>query len=69
MASSDSEAVARLVDTPNWQYFCGYRYQIRNKAPFARSMLSQFRRKMGEEGARRIFETSAHIALSKARRV
>jgi transposase, IS5 family len=60
---SDVETMNRLVETPSWQYFCGYRYYFKDKYPFERSLLSVFRKKIGEEGAREIFLASGELAL------
>jgi IS5 family transposase len=59
---SDKEALERLCDSASWQYFCGYRYYLREE-PFTRALLSVFRRKIGEEGAREIFQASAQLGV------
>jgi transposase, IS5 family len=59
---SDVEAMCNLLRMPTWQYFCGYRYHFKDKAPFERSLISIFRKRIGEEGARAIFESSCAVA-------
>jgi transposase, IS5 family len=48
-----------------WQYFCGYRYYIKEKNPFERSLLSVFRKKIGEQGAVQIFQTTSELGLQE----
>lgn len=60
---SDEEVLKSWVENPYWQYFCGERY-FQKEAPCDRSMLSRWRKKIGEKGAQELFDESLALALN-----
>jgi len=46
---SDETVVARWVENPYWQYFCGEEY-FSHRAPIDPSQMTRFRRRIGESG-------------------
>lgn len=46
---SDESVVARWVENPYWQYFCGEEF-FRHKMPIDPSQMTRFRKRIGEEG-------------------
>ena len=59
---SDSELLKAWVENPYWQYFCGERY-FQQEAPCDRTMMSKWRKRLGEKGAQELFDESLAIAV------
>lgn len=54
---SDESVIARWVENPYWQYFCGLEYFQWN-LPCDDSELTKFRQRIGESGVEKIFQVS-----------
>ena len=50
---SDEKVIRQFLQSPYWQYFCGYIY-FQKKAPLEASNLTRFREYLGEEGAKKL---------------
>lgn len=59
---SDEQAVAKWVENPYWQYFCGYDY-LQWDFPIHPSSLTRWRQRLGEEGMEKILKETIHTAL------
>ena len=59
---SDEELAARWVENPYWQHFCGEEH-LRHKAPFDRSSISRWRKRMGDERLEILLAESLAIAV------
>ena len=59
---SDEELARRWVENPYFQYFCGEEF-FRHKAPFDRSSMSRWRRRMGEERLVALIQESLAVAV------
>jgi transposase, IS5 family len=59
---SDEELVARWVENPYFQHFCGEEH-FRHKAPFDRSSMTRWRQRMGEERLEVLLQESLTIAV------
>ena len=62
----DETFVARWIENPYWQYFCGEIY-FQYDEPYDPSDFVHFRKRIGEEGAQKIFKLS--ISLFDSREV
>ena len=62
---SDEKTVENWRGNAFWQFFCGELY-LQNSVPCAASLLSVFRKRIGEEGARLIFALSVSLHGDKA---
>ncbi len=63
---SDEEVVARWVENPYWQYFCGEEW-FRHDVPLHPSSLSRWRKRIGESGCEHLLkETIEGARRSKA---
>jgi len=60
---SDEEVVARWVENPYWQYFCGEQY-FQHELPIDPSSLSRWRKRIGEEGAEAILAATVQAGLA-----
>lgn len=60
---SDEEVVARWVENPYWQYFCGEEY-FQHELPIDPSSLSRWRKRIGEEGAETILATTVQAGVA-----
>lgn len=60
--SSDQELLDAWVENPYWQYFCGERY-FQQEAPCDRSMMSRWRKRIGEKGAQELFDETLSVAV------
>lgn len=60
--TSDEEVLKSWVENPYWQYFCGERY-FQQEAPCDRSMMSRWRKRIGEQGAQELFDASLSLAF------
>jgi IS5 family transposase len=66
---SDEALVARWVENPYFQYFCGEEF-FRHKAPFDRSSMTRWRQRMGEERLIALIQESLAAAVkTKAMRI
>ncbi len=59
---SDEELVARWVENPYFQYFCGETF-FQHQAPFDRSSLTRWRQRLGEEHLSELIKESLATAL------
>lgn len=59
---SDEELVARWVENPYFQHFCGEEH-FRHKAPFDRSSMTRWRQRMGEERLEVLLQESLAVAV------
>jgi transposase, IS5 family len=64
---SDEAILARWVENPHWQFFCGEVY-FRHELPFDRTELIKFRHRIGEAGAERILKLSIDLFPEKETR-
>lgn len=60
---SDEEVVARWVENPYWQYFCGEEY-FQHELPIDPSSLSRWRKRIGEEGAEFVLAATVRAGLT-----
>jgi IS5 family transposase len=65
---SDESVVARWVENPYWQYFCGEEYLVWD-LPCDPSELTRFRQRIGEKGIEKIFEISIKLHGKSAEEV
>src|SRR5262245_45355010 len=59
---SDEELVARWVENPYFQHFCGEEH-FRHAAPFDRSSLTRWRQRMGDERLEVLLQESLAVAV------
>jgi IS5 family transposase len=59
---SDEELVARWVENPYFQHFCGEEH-FRHEAPFDRSSLTRWRQRMGEDRLEVLLQESLAVAV------
>lgn len=57
---SDENVVARWIENPYWQYFCG-EVNFQKQEPFDPSEFVHFRKRIGEEGAEKLLQLSIHL--------
>lgn len=60
---SDELVVAKFVENPYWQYFCGYEY-FQHEFPLAPTSLVKWRHRVGDDGMEKLLEET----LATARR-
>lgn len=60
---SDESVVARWVENPYWQYFCGCKY-MQHELPIHSSMMSKWRKRVGGERLETLLEATIHTALA-----
>jgi len=60
---SDESVVARWVENPYWQYFCGC-HTMQHEPPIDSSMMSKWRKRVGAERLEKLLEMTIHTALS-----
>ena len=60
---SDESVVARWVENPYWQFFCGCQY-MQHDPPVDSSMMSQWRKRVGAERLEKLLEASIQTALT-----
>jgi len=60
---SDESVVARWVDNPYWQFFCGLCY-MQHELPIDPSSLSRWRKRVGAERLEKLLEATIHTALA-----
>lgn len=59
---SDEELVARWVENPYWQYFCGEQY-LQHEFPIDPSSMSRWRKRFKEKGCEKLLEESIRLGL------
>jgi transposase, IS5 family len=57
---SDKNALVHWVENPYWQHFCGQVY-FQHKAPFYFSDFSHFRKRIGNEGDKKIARLGSEV--------
>jgi IS5 family transposase len=60
---SDESVVARWVENPYWQFFCGLCY-MQHELPIDPSSLSRWRKRVGVERLEKLLEATIHAALA-----
>ena len=60
---SDESVVARWVENPYWQFFCGLCY-MQHELPIDPSSLSRWRKRVGGERLEKLLEATIHTALA-----
>jgi IS5 family transposase len=60
---SDESVVARWVENPYWQFFCGCQY-MQHELPIDPSSLSRWRKRVGAERLEKLLEVTIHTALT-----
>jgi IS5 family transposase len=60
---SDESVVARWVENPYWQFFCGCQY-MQHELPIDPSSLSKWRKRVGAEQLEKLLEATIHTALA-----
>ena len=60
---SDESVVARWVENPYWQYFCGCE-TMQHELPIHSSMMSKWRKRVGAERLEKLLEATIHTALA-----
>ena len=58
---SDESVVARWVENPYWQFFCGCQY-MQHDLPIDPSSLSKWRKRVGTERLEKLLEATLHTA-------
>ena len=61
-ALSDEEVVARWVENPYWQYFCGEEY-FQHRLPIDPSQMTRFRQRIGEAGGEWLLQLTIEVGL------
>jgi len=61
---SDEDTVARWVENPYWQYFCGMKY-FEHKVPIDPSSMTRWRKKVGEAGAEQMLAATVEAGLKQ----
>jgi IS5 family transposase len=59
---SDEEVVARWVENPYWQFFCGFDF-FQHEAPLDASTMTRWRKRIGPEGLEEMLKASVWVAL------
>ena len=59
---SDESVVARWVENPYWQYFCGEEY-FRHTLPIDPSQMTRFRARVGDEGCEYMLSLTVRTGL------
>jgi IS5 family transposase len=62
-SESDESVVARWVENPYWQFFCGCQY-MQHELPIDPSSLSKWRKRVGAERLEKLLEATIHAALA-----
>jgi transposase, IS5 family len=60
---SDESVVARWVENPYWQFFCGCHY-MQHELPIDPSSMSRWRKRVGALRLEKLLETTIHTALA-----
>ena len=59
---SDEETVARWVENPYWQYFCGCEF-FQHRFPIDPSTMTRWRKRIGPEGMGQVLKATIEVAL------
>jgi len=59
---SDEEVVARWVENPYWQFFCGFDF-FQHEAPLDASTMTRWRKRIGPAGLEEMLKASVGVAL------
>ena len=59
---SDEEVVARWVENPYWQFFCGFDF-FQHEAPLDASTMTRWRKQIGPTGLEEMLKASVGVAL------
>ena len=59
---SDEEVVARWVENPYWQFFCGFDF-FQHEAPIDASTMTRWRKRIGPQGLEEMLKASVGVAL------
>ncbi|MEQ8653036.1 MAG: IS5 family transposase [Kiloniellales bacterium] len=60
---SDEETVARWVENPYWQYFCGLEF-FQHRVPIDPSLMTRWRKRIGPEEMERVLQATVEVALA-----
>ena len=58
---SDESVVARLLENPYWQYFCGFK-QFQHELPIDPSSLTRWRKRLGPKGIEELLTATVNTA-------
>jgi len=61
---SDESVVARLLENPYWQYFCGFK-QFQHKLPIDPSSMTRWRKRLGPGKIEELLTVTIHTAQEK----
>ena len=59
---TDQEVVARWVENPYWQFFCGFDF-FQHEVPLDASTMTRWRKRIGPEGLEEMLKASVGVAL------
>jgi len=59
---SDEEVVARWVENPYWQFFCGFEF-FQHEVPLDASTMTRWRKRIGPAGLEEMLKASVGVAL------
>ena len=59
---SDESVVARWLENPYWQYFCGYKY-MQHEFPINPSSMTRWRKRLGSSRVEELFKETLNTAL------
>ena len=59
---SDEEVVARWVENPYWQFFCGFEF-FQHEVPLDASTMTRWRKRIGPAGLEEMLKASVEVAL------
>jgi transposase, IS5 family len=62
---SDESVVARLLENPYWQYFCGFN-QFQHELPIDPSSMTRWRKRLGPEKIEELLTVTIHTAKEKS---
>ena len=62
---SDEDTVKEWIENPYWQFFCGFDYLQWSK-PIDPSSMSRWRKRLGPNGAEKIFQATIQAAIGHA---
>ena len=60
---SDEETVARWVENPYWQYFCGFEF-FQHAPPIDPSLMTRWRKRVGPDEMDRVLKATVEMALA-----
>ena len=58
---SDEKTIKQFLQSPYWQYFCGF-ICFQKEAPLEASSLTRFRERLGEQGAEELLKQTIEVA-------